>query len=482
MPTVRSAPVLAIIVVSYLMIVLDISIVITGLPKIQAAFDFTPTGLSWVHSAYTLAFGSLLLLGARAGDMLGRRRMYLIGLAIFTVASLVIGVAPSAALLIGARALQGVGAAILAPSTLALLTTSFPEGRERTRALSYYAAVAGIGGTVGLIVGGILADWLSWRVGFFLNVPIGIAMLLIAPRYLPETERRSGQLDLVGAVSSTLGMTALVYGIVRSASAGWSDPMTVASLGSGLVLLTVFVLVERRAPQPIMPLRLFAHRERAGAYAARLLVMSGLVGFWFFTTQFLQAVSGYSSLGAGLAFLPATIPTFLTALALPRLVQRFGSARVLAACLTSALVGIAWLSRATPDTSFLTGIALPMVLLGIGQGGAFGPLTASGVAGVDQEDAGAASGLVNVAHQLGASLGLSILVTAFAAAGGAALDGRAMLAHQISAAMTLGTAMLALALVVVLAVIVRPRRTAELVKARMPAERSLVSVASGRSS
>jgi EmrB/QacA subfamily drug resistance transporter len=457
MSSVRRAPVLAIIVVSYLMIVLDISIVITGLPKIQDAFGFTPTGLSWVHSAYTLAFGSLLLLGARAGDILGRRRMYLVGLALFTAASFAIGVAPTAAWLIGARALQGVGAAILAPSTLALLTTSFPEGRERTRALSYYAAVAGVGGTVGLVLGGILADWLSWRVGFFLNVPIGIAMLLAAPRYLPETERRSGQLDLVGAVTSTLGMTGLVYGIVRSASAGWGDPLTVASLVAGVVLLALFILVERRAPQPIMPLRLFASRERTGAYAARLLVMAGLVGFWFFTTQFLQAVSGYTSLQAGLAFLPATIPTFATAMAVPRLVQRFGGARLLAGSLTAALVGLAWLSRATPETSFLTGIALPMVLLGIGQGGAFSPLTASGVVGVDPVDAGAASGLVNVTHQLGASLGLSILVTVFAAAGGAAPEERALLANGISAALSVGTAMLALALMVVLALIVRPR-------------------------
>jgi EmrB/QacA subfamily drug resistance transporter len=457
MSSVRRAPVLAIIVASYLMIVLDISIVITGLPKIQDAFGFTPTGLSWVHSAYTLAFGSLLLLGARAGDILGRRRMYLVGLAVFTVASFAIGVAPTAAWLIGARALQGVGAAILAPSTLALLMTSFPEGRERTRALSYYAAVAGIGGTVGLIVGGILADWLSWRVGFFLNVPIGIAMLLAAPRFLPETERRSGQLDLTGAVSSTLGMTALVYGIVRSASAGWVDPLTIAALGAGLLLLALFVLIERRASHPIMPLRLFASRERTGAYAARVLVMAGLVGFWFFTTQFLQAVNGYTSLQAGLAFLPATIPTFTIAMALPRLVQRFGGARLLAGCLTFGLVGLAWLSRATPETPFLTGIALPMVLIGIGQGGMFGPLTASGVAGVGSEDAGAASGLVNVTHQLGASLGLSILVTVFAAAGGGALDERTLLANSISAALSVGTGMVALALAVVLALIVRPR-------------------------
>jgi EmrB/QacA subfamily drug resistance transporter len=450
--------VLVIVIVSFLMIILDISIVITGLPKIQAAFDFTPTGLSWVHSAYTLAFGSLLLLGARAGDLLGRRRMFVVGLAVFTSASFLIGLAPTAAVLIGARAVQGIGAAILAPSTLALLTTSFPEGRERTRALSYYASVGGIGGSVGLVLGGILADSLSWRLGFFLNVPIGIAMILAAPRFLPETERRSGQLDLAGAASSTLGMTGVVYGIVRSAAAGWGDPLTIASFGVGVLLLALFVVIERRAPHPIMPLRLFAHPERAGAYAARILVMSGLAGFWFFITQFLQLVNGYSALQAGLAFLPTTIPTFAMAFLVPRLVVRFGSGRLLAASLTSALVGMAWLSRVTPDSAFLTGIALPMVLIGLGQGGLFGPLTAAGVSGVEPTDAGAASGLVNVAHQLGAALGPSVLVTVFAAAGGAALDERTLLANSTSTALTLASAMLALALVVVVAAIVRPGR------------------------
>lgn len=490
MTPVRRTPVLAIILASYLMIVLDISIVITGLPKIQDAFGFSATGLSWVHSAYTLAFGSLLLLGARAGDILGRRRMYLAGLAVFTVASLAIGLAPSAAWLIGARALQGVGAAILAPSTLALLSTSFPEGRERTRALAYYAASAGVGASVGLVIGGILADWLSWRVGFFLNVPIGIAMLLAAPRFLAESERRSGQLDLVGAMTSTLGMIGLVYGIVRSATAGWSDPLTVAVLASGILLLGLFVLVERRAAQPIVPLHLFASRERAGAYAARILVLGALVGFWFFTTQFLQGVSGYSALEAGVAFLPATLPTFAAAIAVPRLTERFGNARLLAVSLTAALIGIAWFSRVTPDTPYLTGIALPMVLIGIGQGGAFGPLTASGMAGVESEDAGAASGLVNVAHQFGGSLGLGILVTVFAAAGAGALDDRALLAHRISAALMVSTAMLALALVVVMALIVRPRQTADvadnvdeaLAEDAVAGERRLASAVPGRSS
>jgi len=456
--------VLAIILVSYFMIVLDISIVITGLPKIQESLTFSPTGLSWVQNAYTLAFGGLLLLGARAGDILGRRRMFIAGLALFTAASLGVGIARSVAWLIATRALQGVGAAILAPSTLALLTTNFREGPERTRALAYYAAVAGVGASVGLVLGGIVADWLSWRVGFFINVPIGIALMLGAQRYLGETERRSGEFDVAGALTSTLGVTAVVYGLVRSASTGWSDRVTVAALTAGVVLLALLVLNEWRAKRPIMPLRLFASRERVGAYAARVLYLGAMMGFWFFTTQFLQRVLGYGPFAAGLAFLPTTIPNFAAAMMVPRLTRRFGNARLLAGGLTLTLVGMAWLSRVSADSSYLIGVALPMILIGIGQGAVLGPLTVAGVAGVRPEDAGAASGLVNVTHQLGGSLGLSILVVVFAAAASGPVDAPELLAHRIAAAVTAGTAMLVLAVVVVVALIVRPGHAARPVR------------------
>jgi len=457
--------VLAIILVSYFMIVLDISIVITGLPKILESLSFSATGLSWVQNAYTLAFGGLLLLGARAGDILGRRRMLIAGLALFTAASLGVGIAQSAAWLIAARALQGVGAAILAPSTLALLTTNFREGPERTRSLAYYAAVAGVGASVGLVLGGIVADWLSWRVGFFINVPIGIALMLGAHRYLGESERRSGEFDVAGALTSTLGMTGVVYGLVRSASAGWSDRVAVAALTASVVLLALLVLNEWRTKQPIMPLRLFASRERVGAYAARVLYLGAMMGFWFFTTQFLQRVLGYSPFAAGLAFLPTTIPNFAAAMMVPRLTRRFGNARLLAGGLTLTLVGMAWLSCVSADSSYFTGVALPMILIGIGQGAVLGPLTVAGVAGVRSEDAGAASGLVNVTHQLGGSLGLSILVIVFAAAACGAVDAQELLAHRIAAALTAGTGMLALAVVVVVALIVRPGKAAKAAQA-----------------
>ena len=449
--------VLAIILASYLMIVLDISIVITALPQLQRDLGFSATGLSWVQNAYLLAFGGLLLLGARAGDIFGRRRVFVVGLALFAVASVAVGLAQSAAWLIAARGLQGVGAAILAPSTLALLSASFAEGPARTRAVSSYAAVAGVGATVGLVAGGLFAGLISWRVGFFINAPLGLAMALAAPRYLPETARRPGRLDVAGIIGSTLGMGALVFGIVRAADAGWADATALATLAAGVALLALFVLNERRAAQPIMPLRLFARRERAGAYAARLLFLGAMAPFWFLTTQFLQDVVGYDPVWAGLAFLPTTLANFLAALAVPRLTGRFGNARVLVGALITGALGLAWLGRLTADTGYPIGVALPMILIGIGQGDALGPLTAAGLADVAPEDVGAASEVTNVAHQLGGSLGLGLLVAVFAVANDPSLTGGDLLAHRIAAALTAGAALLTVALVVAVATIARPR-------------------------
>jgi len=298
---------LAVILGSYLMIVLDVSIVINALPRIHNALGFSATGLSWVQNAYTLTFGGLLLLGARAGDILGRRRMFVVGIALFSLASLAGGLAQSAAWLLTARAVQGVGAAIAAPSTLSLLMTSFPEGRERNRAIAYYAAVASGGGSVGLVLGGILTSWVSWRWGLFVNVPIGALLVFAAPRVLDETERRKGHFDLAGAFTSTAGMSAVVYGIVRAGSAGWSDVVTVGSLSIGAVLLALFVAVEKRAAQPITPLRLFSSRERVGAYVARIFFVGAMFGVFFFVTQYLQGVLGFSPIEAGVAFLPLTL-------------------------------------------------------------------------------------------------------------------------------------------------------------------------------
>lgn len=452
--TPRQIAVLAIILCSYLMIVLDISIVITALPRIRHTFEMSTAGLSWVQNAYTLAFGGLLLLGARAGDIRGRRRMFMVGLGLFTAASLLVAVAQNASLLLSARALQGVGAAILAPSTLALLLTNF-AGQQRTRAIAYYGAAAGIGASVGLLLGGLLTEWLSWRVGFLINVPIGLALIWGARKYLDETALHTGRLDLAGAVLSTVGMTALVYGIVRSAMAGWSDPITLGSVLGGLLLLAVFIAHEARANQPILPLRLFTHRIRASAYAARMLFLGGMIGFWFFTTQYLQEVLGFSASEAGMAFLPTTLVNFAVALAVPRLTKGFGNSWLLAGGIGFALVGMVWLSGVTAHSDYLMDVTLPMALIGLGQGASLSPLTTAGMTDVDTRDAGAASGLVNVAHQLGGSLGLGILTVVFAH-GEASNTGAEAIASGISAAFIGSSVMLGLALIVIVTLIIKP--------------------------
>jgi EmrB/QacA subfamily drug resistance transporter len=440
--------VLAIIVASYLMIVVDISIVITGLPRIKASLGFSSAQLSWVTNAYTLTFGGLLLLGARAGDILGRRRMFISGLSIFTLASMAIGVAPSANWLLTARAVQGTGAAVLAPSTLALLSTNFAEGPERTRALSMYAAAAGVGATLGLVLGGLFADLVSWRAGFFINLPIGLVLIVAARRYIGETPMRPGQFDLAGAVCSTLGMTALVYGLVRTAEAGWHDALALAAILCGIVLIIVFIMIERYVSHPILPLRLLANRRRAGAYLARMLFLGGAVGFWFFSTQFLQGVLHLRPMQAGLAFLPVTLPNFASAMAVPKLARRFGNERLILAGLALGVIGLLWLGQAGVDATYWINVAPPMFLIGLGQGLLLGPLTAAGVAGVAREDAGAASGLVNVAHQLGGALGLGLLVLVFAEAAPVGANDINALAHQISMTMNTSGLLLGLALFV----------------------------------
>jgi EmrB/QacA subfamily drug resistance transporter len=410
----RHGVVLFIIMVSYLMLVIDISIVLTGLPRIQASLGFSAAKLSWIQNAYTLVFGGFLLLGARAGDILGRRRMFITGLAIFTLASLAIGIAQSAAWMIGARAVQGFGAAILAPSTLALIAVHFQEGDERNRALAWYAAAAGIGATLGLVLGGLLADLISWRAGFLINLPIGLLLIVATVRHIRETERLNGRFDIVGAVTSTLGMCALVLGIVEAAEAGWAATLTQSALAAGVLLLSMFIWIERRASQPLLPLAMLDNPRRNAAYAARLLFLAGMAGFWFFTAQYLQGALGFSALEAGLAFIPVTVPQLMTSISVPRVAARIGQHAMLLAGLAFCVLGLSWLAVSAKEMSYFHAVALPMLFIGFGQGWVLAPLTVAGVAGVEGRNAGVASGLVNVAHQLGASLGLAVLVVVYA--------------------------------------------------------------------
>jgi EmrB/QacA subfamily drug resistance transporter len=386
-----------------------------------------------VLNGYTLTFGGLLLLGGRAGDILGRRRVFMAGLAIFTLASLAGGLAVSPGMLLAARAVQGAGGALASPAVLALVISSFPEGRERTRALGIYTGVVTGGGSLGLVLGGVITQWLSWRWVLFINVPIGVAVLAVAPLFVAETQKHSvspggttppnhpagksgSRFDLAGAVTSTAGVAALVYAFIRAAGSGWDDRLGLTAFGMAALLLAVFLVAETRAAQPITPLRLFADAGRSASFAARLLLVAGMFGMFYFLTQFLQEITGFSPLRAGAAFLPMTVTLFAVSRFAPRLMPAVGQRRLMLAGMIPVIAGMAWLSRVTVATGYWSGVFGPMLLFGIGMGLVFVPLTTASLAGVRPEDSGAASSMVNVMQQVGGSLGLAILVAVFGTA------------------------------------------------------------------
>jgi EmrB/QacA subfamily drug resistance transporter len=443
---------------------LDATVVNIALPHIQNGLHFSATSLSWVMNGYTLTFGGLLLLGGRAGDILGRRRMFLAGIVIFTLASLAGGLAPNAAVLLAARAVQGIGGALASPAVLALVVSGFAEGRERIRALAIYSAVVTGGGSLGLVLGGVITQWASWRWVLFVNVPIGIAVTVLTPRFVAETPRLPGRFDLPGAVTSTAGVAALVYGFIRAASSGWGDGISIAAFTAAAVLLAAFVWGETRAPQPITPLRLFASAGRSGSFVARLLLVGGMFGMFFFLTQFLQEVLGFSPLTTGIAFLPMTVLLFAVSRLAPRLIPLFGGRRLMLAGMVPVIIGMAWLSRVSPETGYWSGVFGPMALLGAGMGVVFVPLTTASLAGVRPEESGAASSMVNVMQQLGGSVGLAVLVAVFGTATrnslahpvaglSAAAEHAHVLSHGMSTAFALAAAFDVAALVVIAAFI-----------------------------
>jgi EmrB/QacA subfamily drug resistance transporter len=407
---------LAVIAASQLMVVLDATIVNIALPHIREALNFSTTSLSWVLNAYTLTFGGFLLLGGRAGDILGRRRVFIAGILLFSLASLLGGLATTSGWLLAARALQGVGAAIASPTALALITTNFAEGPQRNRAFGVFAAVSGSGAAIGLLAGGMLTSWLSWRWVLFVNVPIGILLAMLAPLYITESERQPGRFDISGAMTSTAGMAALVYGFIRSAQEGWSDAWTIASFAAAAVLLASFFLIERRTRQPITPLHLFRDRDRAGSYVIMLALAAALFGMFFFLTLFVQDVLGYSPLKAGFAFLPVTVALIFTAQVAARTLPRLGPKPLMTAGAVLAVIGLAWVSQISVSSGYVDGILGPMLIFGLGMGLLFVPLTIVAVSGVAPRESGAASSLLNVMQQVGGALGLSILVTVFGTA------------------------------------------------------------------
>ena len=399
-----------------LMVVLDITIVNIALPHIQSSLGFSTESLSWVINAYTLTFGGLLLLGGRLGDILGRRRVFIFGVLLFVVASLLGGLSQEAWQLLAARSLQGVGGAIASPTALSLITTTFPEGPERNRAFGVFAAVSAGGSAIGLLAGGLLVEWLDWRWVLFVNVPIGLLIVLATPRYIRESERHPGHFDLLGALTSTVGMVLLVYGFIRASEEGWSDGLTLVAFAAAVVFLLAFVIVERRSRQPITPLWMFRDRNRAGVYAIMLSLAAAMFGMFFFLTLFVQNILDFSPLRAGLAFLPVSAIIALGAGFASQLLPKWGPKPFMTVGAILSAVGLGWLTLTGVDSTYTGSILGPILVFGFGMGLNFVSLTLMAVSGVAPQEAGAASGILNATQQVGGSLGLSVLVTVFGTA------------------------------------------------------------------
>ncbi|MFC3578109.1 MFS transporter [Streptomyces yaanensis] len=400
-----------VIAAAQLMVILDGTITNIALPSIQTDLDVSDANLAWIVNSYALAFGGLLLLGGRAGDLFGRRRMFQLGIAVFTLASLLGGLAVNEGLLIGARILQGVGAAVAAPSALSLIATTFPEGKPRNKAMGIYAAMAGIGATAGLLLGGILTDVLDWRWVFFVNVPIGLAVLA-GTKTLVEAERHRGRLDIPGTVTGSGGLIALVYGITRGGEHGWTDGGTLASFAASVVLLAVFLFIQGRTAHPMMPLRLFRDRNRSGSYATMLFIGAGMMATFYFLTLYMQLILGYSPVKTGFAYLPFSIGMGIAATASSKLLTRLAPRLIAGPGLLVAAVGMFWFATLTPDSSYTAHLMPAMFVTAVGLGASFVPMTLSAVSGVEHQDTGIASALLNTAHQIGGALGLAVLSTA----------------------------------------------------------------------
>jgi EmrB/QacA subfamily drug resistance transporter len=398
------------------MVVLDATIVNVALPHIQTALGFSGNNLEWVVNAYALAFGGLLLLGGRSGDLLGRRRVFIAGILLFSLASLLGGFATDQAWLLTARVIQGIGGAFAAPTALSLIAVTFPEGPPRNRAMGVYAAMSVAGGAVGLIAGGLLVNYATWRWVLFVNVPIGLVVALLARRVLPESQRRRGQFDLPGAITGSLGLGALVYGLSNAATtpngvSHWGDTKVIVSLVASAVLLVAFGIIEARSKQALVPLRVLRSRDRTGSYLISLCIGTALFGMFFFLTLFVQDVWKYSALKTGVAYLPMVAMIMVGAGAASQLVNRIGARPLMLAGSAMATGGMFWLSRINEHSQYVSGLLGPMMLTAAGLGLVFVPLSLVSLSKVGDQDAGVASSLLNVGQQVGGSIGLAILGT-----------------------------------------------------------------------
>ncbi|MFR9676043.1 MFS transporter [Streptomyces sp. TR06-5] len=459
----RKSVALALISVAQLMFLLDATIVNVALPSIQNSLALAGSQLEWVVASYSIAFGGLLMLGGRLGDILGRRRVFALGVALFTAASLVGGFAGEPWLLIVCRTLQGVGAAAASPAALSLIAVTFQEGPQRNRAVGWYTAVATAGGGVGLLAGGLIAAYLSWRWVMFVNVPVGAAVLVALRRVLPETARQRGSFDATGALTGTLAALLLVYGLVGGASEGgdWTAAPVLVSLAASAVLLPAFVLVERRSAQPLVPLRLFTDRTRFGTYAVLALVSTAMFGIFFFLTLFLQRVWDYSPLHTAFVYLPLTCLMVTGAKLSSRLVALMGTRRLVCGGLLVAAVGMLWLSRIGESSGWAAGMLVPTVLVYSGLGVTGVPLTLAALARVADEDSGAASGLFSMARQIGGAIGLAALGAVVWPSVAAAADGttaEAALSDGASRGFLVAAGVTLLALLIALATVPRKER------------------------
>jgi EmrB/QacA subfamily drug resistance transporter len=411
----RAATGIAIVLVAQLMLVLDATVVNVALPRIDTDLGFGPASLSWVLNAYTLAFGGLLLLGGRLGDVRGRLRLFEVGLALFTLASVLGGLAQTPGQLVAARAAQGVGAALAAPSVLALLTTSAPDEASRNRALALFGAVSSGGASIGLLLGGALTDVGSWRWTLFINVPLGVAVLLLARRFVAETTPRPGRFDLVGAATATLGSVSLVWALIGTPEHGWTSARTLGGFALGLVLLAVLARTEQRHPHPMVQPHLVRNRRRVGALAVMALVIGANLSMFFLVVQYVQTVLGFGPLASGFAFLPFSLGIFAMSRVTPWLIGRVGARPMMMAGTAAMVVGYAWLSSAGTGDTYLGAVFGPMVIAGLATGLVFMPVTATVLGGVEPEHAGAASGLLQTTQQLGSAVGVAVIVSVYAA-------------------------------------------------------------------
>jgi EmrB/QacA subfamily drug resistance transporter len=459
--------VLAVVALAQFMVVLDATVVNVALPTIKRDVGFSEQSLSWILNAYTLMFGGFLLLGGRLADRLGRRRLFVAGIALFSGASLICGVSQSEGMLLVARGVQGLGGAMVSPAALSIILTTFAEGPDRNRALAVWGAIAGAGGAVGLLLGGVIVQVLSWRWVFFVNVPVGAMVLVLAPRIVPESRSESVTghgYDAEGAVAITLGTIALVFTLIKADSWGWTSGRTLAGFVVSAVLIGAFIVIERRHEDPLVPLRIFSNRSLAASDVTMLVVAAALFGVFFFCTLYLQQVLGYSALKTGIAYLPLSLTIIGGSVLASRLVDRFTPKPVLVGGLLVSTAGFVLLTRVSGHGDYASHVLPAMVVLGSGLGTSFVPITIAATNGVAPGDSGLASGLLNTTQQVGGSLGLAILSsvstsrTTNALHAGSPLP--AALTHGFTGAFTVAAALCAIGVAVALALLPGRRREA----------------------